>query len=108
MTSYRQIRYEQEGRVARLVLNRPKYRNAQSRILIEELDDAYARAGRDESVGAIVLMGEGDHFSARPRPWHAGRTGGPRGAAHRRGASQPVPALVGHEHRPDAALAQHP
>ncbi len=64
MTSYRQIRYEQEGRVARLVLNRPKYRNAQSRILIEELDDAYARAGKDESVGAIVLMGEGDHFSA--------------------------------------------
>jgi enoyl-CoA hydratase len=64
MDDYSQIRYEQEGRVARLVLNRPKYRNAQSRILIEELDGAYQRAAKDGSVGAIVLMGEGEHFSA--------------------------------------------
>jgi enoyl-CoA hydratase len=64
MSDYRQIRYEQDGRVARLVLNRPRYRNAQSRVLIEELDDAYARAAADDGVGAIVLMGEGDHFSA--------------------------------------------
>jgi enoyl-CoA hydratase len=64
MTDYTQIRYEQEGRVARLVLNRPRYRNAQSRLLIEELDAAYAQAAKDPSVGAIVLMGEGDHFSA--------------------------------------------
>lgn len=59
-----QVRYEQEGRVAKLVLNRPEVRNAQSRILIEELDAAYARATADDSVGAIVLMGEGDNFSA--------------------------------------------
>ncbi|MEO9254801.1 MAG: enoyl-CoA hydratase-related protein [Tepidiformaceae bacterium] len=64
MGDYSQVRYEQEGRVARLVLNRPKYRNAQSRVLIEELDDAYQRAAKDSSVGAIVLMGEGEHFSA--------------------------------------------
>lgn len=64
MSDYSQIRYEQDGRVAKLVLNRPNYRNAQSRILVEELDDAFARASEDVSVGAIVLMGEGDHFSA--------------------------------------------
>ncbi len=64
MTGYTQIRYEQEGRVARLVLDRPQYRNAQSRVLVEELDDAYGRAARDDSVGVIVLMGEGEHFSA--------------------------------------------
>ena len=64
MSAYTQIRYEQEGRVVRLVLNRPEYRNAQSRVLIEELDDAYDRAGHDDGVGAIVLMGEGQHFSA--------------------------------------------
>lgn len=61
---YTQIRYEQDGRVARLVLNRPNYRNAQSRILVEELDHAFSRAAEDDSVGAIVLLGEGDHFSA--------------------------------------------
>lgn len=64
MSDYTQIRYEQEGRVARLVLDRPQYRNAQSRRLIEELDHAYGRAATDDSVGVIVLMGEGDHFSA--------------------------------------------
>ncbi len=62
--TYKQIRYEQQGRVARLVLDRPQARNAQSRILIEELDDAFARAADDDSVGAIVVMGAGDHFSA--------------------------------------------
>ena len=64
MTGYTQIRYEQEGRVARLILDRPQYRNAQSRVLVEELDDAYRRAAEDDGVGVIVLMGEGDHFSA--------------------------------------------
>jgi enoyl-CoA hydratase len=61
---YTQIRYEQQGRVARLMLARPKYRNAQSRLLVEELDAAFARAAEDDGVGAIVLLGEGDHFSA--------------------------------------------
>lgn len=64
MVEFSQIRYEQEGRVVRLVLNRPKYRNAQSRTLLEELDEGYRRAGDDDTVGAIILMGEGDHFSA--------------------------------------------
>lgn len=64
MTNYTQIRYEQTERVVRLILNRPRYRNAQSRLLLEELDTAFRQASDDEGVGAIVLMGEGDHFSA--------------------------------------------
>ncbi len=64
MADYKFIRYEQDGRVARLVLNRPQYRNAQSRQLIEELDNAFARAADDDSVGVVLLMGAGDHFSA--------------------------------------------
>jgi enoyl-CoA hydratase len=62
--NYTQIRYEQEGRVARLILDRERYRNAQSRVLIEELDAAFSRAAEDDSVGAIVLLGAGEHFSA--------------------------------------------
>lgn len=61
---YQNIRYEQHGRVARLVLNRPQARNAQHRPLTEDLDDAFQRAAADDSVGVIVLAGEGDHFSA--------------------------------------------
>lgn len=63
MSQYRQIRYEIEDGLARLTLNRPSARNAQSRILIEELDDAFDRASHDPAVRVIILQGEGDHFS---------------------------------------------
>ncbi|MCP4757807.1 MAG: hypothetical protein GY866_43665 [Proteobacteria bacterium] len=51
------------GRVARIVLNRPKYYNAQSWLMREEMDDAFNKAVEDEQVGAIVLSGNGEHFS---------------------------------------------
>ena len=60
---YQQIRY-QPGRVARVILNRPRYRNAQSRLMLEEMDDAFTRSVADDEVKVIVLSGEGDHFSA--------------------------------------------
>jgi enoyl-CoA hydratase len=61
---YTSILYDVEDRVARVSLNRPQYRNAQSRRLLEEMDDAFMRAARDRDVRVIVLRGEGDHFSA--------------------------------------------
>ena len=61
---YEYIRTEQVGRVRRLILNRPQARNAQSRRLTEELDDAFVAAEEDAGTGVIVLMGAGDHFSA--------------------------------------------
>ncbi|MBT4515228.1 MAG: enoyl-CoA hydratase, partial [Chloroflexi bacterium] len=63
-SDYTQIIYEQHDRVAKIVLNRPRYRNAQSRLLLEELDHAFGYAAEDDSIGAIVLAGAGDHFSA--------------------------------------------
>ena len=59
-----QVRYELDGHVARLTLDRPGYRNAQSRRLLEQLDDCFDRAVEDAEVRVIVLRGEGDHFSA--------------------------------------------
>ncbi len=61
---YAQILYELDGHVLRVTCNRPSYRNAQSRRLLEELDDAFARASEDTEVRVIVLMGAGEHFSA--------------------------------------------
>jgi enoyl-CoA hydratase len=61
---YDNIRYDIADRVAQITLARPDYRNAQSRRLIEELDDAFHAAADDTEVGAIILRGEGDHFSA--------------------------------------------
>ena len=61
---YEQIEYETVGRIARITLNRPRYKNAQSRRLLEELDDAFGVAAEDLEVRVIVLRGAGDAFSA--------------------------------------------
>ena len=53
-----------DGRVATISLNRPEYRNAQSRKLLEALDVAFAEAVADHEVRVIVLRGEGEHFSS--------------------------------------------
>jgi len=58
---YKHIIY-QPGKVARIILNRPRYLNAQSRLMREEMDDAFVRATEDDEVGAIILSGEGEHF----------------------------------------------
>jgi enoyl-CoA hydratase len=63
MADYTQIRYDVADKIAQLTLARPQARNAQSRILIEELDDAFSRASKDLGVRVIVLQGEGDNFS---------------------------------------------
>lgn len=60
---YQNIRTEDEGHIRRIITSRPEYRNAQSRRLLEELDDAFARAADDLDVRVVVLLGDGDHFS---------------------------------------------
>jgi enoyl-CoA hydratase len=62
--SYKYIEVEQVGRIAYLRLNRPRYRNAQSRLLLEEMNLAFERLDADWTVHVIVLAGAGDHFSA--------------------------------------------
>lgn len=58
------IRYEVDGPVAVVTLNRPERKNAQSRQLLEEMDAAFTRAVDDAAVRVIVLAGTGDTFSA--------------------------------------------
>ncbi|MDD5289436.1 MAG: enoyl-CoA hydratase-related protein, partial [Dehalococcoidales bacterium] len=60
---YKDIIY-QPGKVARIILNRPRYFNAQTHVMREEMDDAFAKATADDTVGAIILSGAGKHFSA--------------------------------------------
>ncbi len=57
------IRSEQTGAVRTLTLDRPKA-NAFNDQMIKELTQAFKAAGRDDSVRAIVLTGEGRVFSA--------------------------------------------
>ena len=56
-----------EGRIARIMLNRPEARNAQNRGLLVELDEAFLRAEADDAVRVVILGGMGPMFSAGPR-----------------------------------------
>ena len=62
--TYEHILYEVDGAIARVTLNRPEVHNAQSRRLLEEMDDAFERAAADPEVRVIVLSGNGPSFSA--------------------------------------------
>lgn len=64
MTDYRFIRYDVSEYIARITLDRERYRNVQSTELLHELDHAIRRAGADIAVRVIVLFAVGDHFSA--------------------------------------------
>ncbi len=58
------LRYEIDGAVATIVLDRPEAANAQNAELLDELDAAFVLADADDDVRAIVLAATGDHFSA--------------------------------------------
>jgi len=64
MSGYETILYDTDDRIVRITLNRPRWRNVQSTLLLRELDDAILKAGDDRSVRVIILTGAGDHFSA--------------------------------------------
>ncbi len=64
-TELETIRYEiVEETIARITLNRPEVRNAQSHRMTYELNDAFTAATFDEGVKVIVLAAEGPHFSS--------------------------------------------
>ena len=66
MTAGRYITYEtlDQGRIARIMLNRPDARNAQNRGLLVELNDAFLRAEADDDVRVVILGGVGTMFSS--------------------------------------------
>ncbi len=63
--SWEHIRYERPGeRVARIVLARAQAANAQDYQMLSELNQAFDRAARDDSVRVIILAADGNHFSS--------------------------------------------
>lgn len=58
------VLYETEGPIAKVTLNRPKYRNAQSYELLDELDAALDRAVADDEIKVVILRGAGGNFSS--------------------------------------------
>ena len=60
MTAYEDILYEERAGVARITINRPDKYNAFRGKTIDELIDAFQRAGWKKSIGIIVLTGVGE------------------------------------------------
>jgi len=60
---YKAIRLEKGDGVAEVVLVGPGKGNAMGPDFWREVPDVFARLDRDEDVRAIVVRGEGDHFS---------------------------------------------
>ena len=58
------VLYEVDGAIALVTLNRPRYRNAQSWKLLDDLDVALDRAMADAEVRVVVVKGAGEHFSS--------------------------------------------
>jgi len=58
------VLYDVRDSIAKITLNRPRFRNAQNSAMTYGLDSAFQRAAHDEAVAVIVLGGAGDHFSA--------------------------------------------
>jgi len=58
---FRTIRYEKLGAVLRITANRPEVLNAQSRVMILELDEAFRAASEDDETRVIIV--------ARPASW---------------------------------------
>ena len=58
------VRYEVDGAVAHVIMDRPGFNNAQNSQMTYALDAAFRRAVDDDAIRVIVLRGEGKHFSA--------------------------------------------
>ena len=58
------VKYEEDGPLAIVTLNRPRYRNAQSWGLLDDLDAAMDHAVAEKDVKVIIVRGAGDHFSS--------------------------------------------
>lgn len=61
---YKTIRFEERGRVAWIILNRPEVRNAFNETMISEVADAFMVINSRKDLRVVVLTGEGKAFCA--------------------------------------------
>ncbi|WP_337188203.1 enoyl-CoA hydratase-related protein [Phenylobacterium sp.] len=63
MTDFHDIRYEVDGPLGIITLNRPRYRNAQSFRTKDEIDRAFDLARQDAAVRVVIVRGSQGVFS---------------------------------------------
>ena len=99
---YETIKYEKQGNIALITINRPEALNALNSKVISELEQAVAAVEADTSLGAMILTGEGRSFVAGadiaeqcPMDPATGRKWGQRGSAlMRRIELLPIPTIA--------------
>jgi enoyl-CoA hydratase len=66
MPEFKYLQYEEhdDGRIVRILLDRPETKNAQHRGLLVELDEAFKLAEYDDTCRVVILGGTGDLFSS--------------------------------------------
>ena len=62
--TYENLLLDQTDSVLTITVNRPEVRNAQSRMMLEEFDDALMSVADDDSVRVVIVAGAGEHFSS--------------------------------------------
>jgi enoyl-CoA hydratase len=62
--TFQTLLWERFDAVLRITTNRPHVLNAQSRVLLTELDAALRRAAEDADIRVVIIAGAGKHFSA--------------------------------------------
>ena len=85
---YQTIRYEKNGNIGIVTINRPEALNALNSTVISELEQVISEVEKDTELGAFILTGEGRSFVAGadigeqyPMDVAAGRKWGQRGSA---------------------------
>ena len=63
--TYENILYEKQGKIARIILNRPEKLNALSRDLLADVDAALKEAAGDDEVRVVILKAAGRCFSSK-------------------------------------------
>lgn len=58
------VRYEVDGGIAVITLDRPQAANAQTPQVLKELNEAWMASDGDEEVRVVVMRSEGKHFSS--------------------------------------------
>ena len=61
---YQTVKFERQGRVAVVTINRPEALNALNSLVIEELEQVVGAVEQDAEIGALILTGEGRSFVA--------------------------------------------
>lgn len=77
---YKEILFDRFGGIARITINRPRYRNAFTPLTVAEMGDALRHCREDSEVCVVVLTGAGDKAFCAGGDMHVKGRGGYVGA----------------------------